>query len=168
MAKRGLDLIYGGGRVGLMGEIARTVKAGGARTIGIITERLMEAEMGDPDCDELIVVDTMRERKRLLRDRGDAFLMLPGGLGTYEEFFDTIVGRQLGEHDKPIGVVNSLGYYNPLIALVEHGIEHNFIKPAIRELFFVDPDPETVIEWTCSAPPVTIVTERFLPMGHEI
>jgi uncharacterized protein (TIGR00730 family) len=91
----------------------------------------------------------MRERKKLLEHRGDAFLILPGGIGTYEEFFEILVGRKLGEHDKPIGVVNSHGYFNPLIAMMEHGIEHRFIGPEIRELFHIDPDARNVIEWLC-------------------
>src|SRR5690606_21321417 len=124
-------------------------------------------EIADMHCDELVVVDTMRERKQLLERRGDGFLMLPGGLGTYEEFFEILVGRQLGEHAKPIGVVNSHGYYNPLIAMMEHGIEHRFIKPAVKELFFIHPDPYAVLDWLLDPDrqPVQIDYERFLPMG---
>ena len=99
--------------------------------------------------------------------RGDGFLMLPGGIGTYEEFFEILVGRQLREHDKPIGIVNSRGYFNPLVAMIEHGIEHRFIKPAIYELFRIDPDPVTVIDWLAHPPDVTIEDERFLPMGRS-
>lgn len=146
LARRGVTLVYGGGCVGLMGEIARAARAAGGKTIGIITKRLMQAEVGDTACDELIVVDTMRERKRLLESRGDGFLILPGGVGTYEEFFEILVGRQLGEHDKPIAVVNSHGYYNPLIAMIEHGIEHRFIPERVRDLLRIDPDPVALID----------------------
>ncbi len=150
-----------------MGEIARATRANGGKVVGIITRRLMELEIADMHCDELVVVDTMRERKQLLERRGDGFLMLPGGLGTYEEFFEILVGRQLGEHAKPIGVVNSHGYYNPLIAMMEHGIEHRFIKPAVKELFFIHPDPYAVLDWLLDPDrqPVQIDYERFLPMG---
>ena len=97
--------MYGGGRVGLMGEIARAARIAGSRTVGIITTTLVDRELADPDCDELIVVETMRERKRLLAERGDGFVVLPGGIGTYEEFFEILVGRKLLEHDKPIACV---------------------------------------------------------------
>lgn len=146
LARRGVTLVYGGGSVGLMGEIARSCRAGGGRVVGVITRRLVEMEKADAACDELIVVETMRERKRLLEARGDGFLVLPGGIGTYEEFFEILVGRHLGEHAKPIGVVNSHGYYNPLIAMIEHGIEHRFIHESMRDQFFIEPDPATVIE----------------------
>lgn len=167
LARRGITLVYGGGCVGLMGEIARAARAAGGRTVGIITKRLMSLELGDQRCDELIVVDTMRQRKQLLEQRGDGFLILPGGIGTYEEFFEILVGRQLGEHHKPIGVVNSHGYYNPLIAMIEHGVEHRFIKPALRELFFIDPEPLNVIDWLMSdqSRNVAIDAQRVLPMG---
>lgn len=146
LARRDITLVYGGGSVGLMGEIARTCREGGGRVVGIITRKLVALEKADHACDELIVVDSMRERKRLLAERGDAFLVLPGGVGTYEEFFEILVGRHLQEHDKPIGVVNSHGYYNPLIAMLEHGIEHRFIQPSMREKFFIEPDPLTVVD----------------------
>jgi uncharacterized protein (TIGR00730 family) len=146
LARRGIALVYGGGSVGLMGEIARACREAGGCVIGVITRRLVEMEKADPACDELLVVETMRERKRLLEARGDAFLILPGGIGTYEEFFEILVGRHLGEHDKPIGVVNSHGYYNPLIALIEHVIEHRFIHESMRGKFFIEPEPATVIE----------------------
>jgi uncharacterized protein (TIGR00730 family) len=147
LGKRGITLVYGGGCVGLMGEIARAARSHNGRIIGIITKRLVNAEVADHACDELIVVDTMRERKKLLEDRGDGFLILPGGIGTYEEFFEILVGRQLGEHNKPIAVLNSHGYFNPLIAMIEHGVEHRFIKPNVREMFRIDPEPVTLIEW---------------------
>lgn len=146
-AKRGITLVYGGGCVGLMGEIARAARAYSGRVVGIITKRLMDAEVADHACDELLVVDTMRERKKLLEERGDGFLILPGGIGTYEEFFEILVGRQLGEHSKPIAVLNSHGYFNPLIAMIEHGMEHRFIKPNVREMFRIDPEPSALIEW---------------------
>lgn len=167
LAERGLSLVYGGGRVGLMGELARSAREHGGHVIGIITEHLMKHELGDEACDELIVVSNMRERKKLLAERGDGFLILPGGVGTYEEFFEILVARQLIEHEKPIGIVNCRGYYNPLIAMIEHGIEHRFIKPAVYELFFIDPDPMAVVNWLLDRerPAVQIDRERFLPMG---
>lgn len=146
LGRRGITLVYGGGSVGLMGELARAAQAAGGCVIGVITRFLVGLEKGHSACDEYIVVDTMRERKRLMTERGDAFLILPGGLGTYEEFFEILVARHLREHDKPIGVVNSHGYYNPLIAMIEHGIEHRFIGRDMYELFRIDPDPIVVLD----------------------
>ncbi|MCP3903585.1 MAG: TIGR00730 family Rossman fold protein [Planctomycetes bacterium] len=146
IGRRGLRLVYGGGSVGLMGEVARAARAAGASTLGIITQTLVTMEQADEECDEMIVVETMRERKRLLTQHGDAFLVLPGGIGTYEEMFEVIVGRKLREHDKPIGVVNSHGYYNPFVSLIEHGTEHGFIEESMHELAFVHPDPVTVLD----------------------
>jgi len=145
IASHGLALVYGGGGVGLMGEIARAAKEGGATVVGVTTRRLVDLEQAWTECDDLIVADTMRERKRLLELHGDAFLVLPGGLGTYEELFEMLVGRVLGEHDKPIGIVNAHGYYNPLVAMVEHGIEHRFIHERARDLFRIDPDADVVL-----------------------
>lgn len=167
IARRGLTLVYGGGSVGLMGAIARAARSGGGCVVGIITKALMHKELGDKDCDELVIVDTMRERKKLLEQRGDAFIMLPGGIGTYEEFFEILVGRQLAEHNKPIGVVNAHGYFNPLIAMIEHGIEHRFIRPAVYELFVMDPDPLVVLEKVVNSPRLDIDDKKFLPHGSE-
>lgn len=163
IARRGLTLVYGGGRVGLMGVVAHSARGEGGRTVGVITETLMDKELGDERCDEMIVAPTMRERKRILTERGDGFVILPGGVGTYEEFFEILVGRQLREHAKPIGIVNSHGYYNPLIAMIEHGIEHRFIREAVHELFIIDPDPITVIGRLLEQDDLEIDDARFLP-----
>lgn len=146
IARRGWTLVYGGGSLGLMGETARAAKTAGSRVIGIITRRLMALEQGWNGCDELVVVDTMRERKRMLEHRGDAFLVLPGGLGTYEELFEILVGKLLGEHVKPVAIINAHGYFNPLIAMVEHGIAHRFIPERARELFAISPDVEPLLD----------------------
>ncbi len=152
LAGRGVRLVYGGGGIGLMGEVARATKADGGLVTGVITKQLLELEQGWTGCDELIVVDSMRERKRLLEEHGDAFLILPGGLGTYEEFFEILVGRVLQNHAKPIGVVNDHGYYDPMIAMIEHGIEHRFIRPAVRDLLRIDADPVAVVDFLLAAP----------------
>ena len=146
LAQRGVTLVYGGGSVGLMGEIARATKDHGGTVIGIITRTLMEREVGFEPCDELVVVDTMRERKRLLIERADGFIVLPGGIGTYEEFFEVLVARVLDEHQCPIGIVNIDGYYDPMLEMLRHGIEHQFIRPAAIELLQVDVDPLAVLD----------------------
>lgn len=146
LAQRGLDLVYGGGSNGLMGECARTSKAHGGRVVGIITEKLDALEHGWTGCDELQRVDSMSERRRRMMDLGEGFIVLPGGLGTYEEFFEVLVGAQLGDHGKPIVIVNHDGYYDPLIAMIEHGITHNFIRPAIRDSLVVVDDARNAVD----------------------
>lgn len=140
LAQAGLTMVYGGGSLGLMGATARACKEHGGRVLGIITENLDDLEGGWRGCDELQIVDSMQERRRLMMDLADAYIVLPGGLGTYEEFFEVLVGRQIGEHAKPIVIVNHDGYYEPLIALIEHGITHRFIRPAIRDALVVVDD----------------------------
>lgn len=146
LAARGQSLVYGGGSSGLMGEVARACVEAGGRVVGVITHHLAELEVAFEGCAELLVVDTMRERKRIMVERGEGFLVLPGGLGTYEEFFETLVGRVLSEHDKPIGVINDHGYFDPLVAMIDHGIEQRFIRPAMRRLLTVDTDPIKVMD----------------------
>jgi len=145
IARLGLTLVYGGGCVGLMGQVSRSARQAGGTVVGVIPGHLYAREVGDEKCDELIVTETMRQRKQILDERADAFIMLPGGVGTYEEFFEILVGRQLGEHAKPIGVVNAHGYYNPLVSMIEHGIEHRFIRQDIYEHFVVHPDVDSVL-----------------------
>lgn len=143
LARSGRAMIYGGGCVGLMGVAADSCRRAGGRVVGIITERLRQAEQLDPANHENIVVTTMRERKALLESRGDAMLVLPGGLGTLEEFFEILVGRLLGEHAKPIVIVNSSDpdapgrYYDPLLAMFDHMIRSRFARPGVMNLFDV-------------------------------
>ena len=152
LAVSGRDLVYGGGCVGLMGELARSCRGAGGRVVGIITERLRDAEQLDPENHENVIVRTMRERKALLEQRGDAIVVLPGGLGTLEEFFEILVGRLLGEHDKPIFVLNMDDpneegrYYDPLLRMFDHMVNSRFAKAGIRELFEMCECVEDVLE----------------------
>ena len=166
LARRGTALIYGGGSIGLMGEIARTCRAAGGRVVGVITRTLLDKEQGWDKCDELVVVETMRQRKQTMMERGEGFLILPGGVGTYEEFFEALAGRLVGEHRKPIGIVNTGGYYDPLVEMLEHGAAHKFIKPAVRELVHIDAEALAVIAAVWADPRLPIDDERFLPMGR--
>ena len=170
LAQRGITLVYGGGALGLMGEAARATKAAGWRVEGIITRKFLDLEQGWLGCDELVVVDTMRERKKLLIERADAFLVLPGGMGTFEEFFETLVGRQIGDHTKPIAVLDDHGYYLPLKALIEHSIDQKFAREAVREILHFGTDLNTLVDWleTSARMPVHADPERFLPMGPKI
>jgi len=167
VAERGLTLVYGGGAIGLMGEVARACKERGGTVVGIITRKLLDLEQGWTGCDELAVVGTMQERRRLLMDRGDGFIMLPGGLGTYEEFFEVLVARQLGDHHKPIAIVNHEGYYDPLLALIDHGIEHRFVRPVIRRVLTVAPDPLVALDAIVAHEPQPYDAGDFLPMGAQ-
>lgn len=164
LAARGIRLVYGGGAVGLMGECARAAKAAGGHVVGIITRKLLDHEQGWSGCDEMVVVDTMQQRRRLLMDRADGYVVLPGGLGTYEEFFEVLVARQLGDHLKPIAIVNHDGYYDPLVAMIEHGIEHRFVRPAVRGVYDVVRTGEQAIEALLAHEPAAHDPAMFLPM----
>jgi hypothetical protein len=147
-----------------MGEVAISAASGGATVTGVITHKLVEHEQANNDCDELIVVDTMQERRTIMMERGDGYLVLPGGIGTYEEFFEVLVGRQLGDHIKPIGIVNINGYFDPLHNMLEHGIEHQFIRPALRGLVFMDPCPDTVLNHIIENKGEELSPSAILPM----
>lgn len=146
IGRSGMNLVYGGGGIGLMGEIARTAQTSGAHVTGIITEQFLSLEQGWDGCDELVVVDSMRERKRQLEERGDGFAILAGGLGTWEEFFETLVGRVIGRHSKPIGLLNTRGFAEPLWQLISHGVDHGFVRSAARDLLWMESDPQLLAE----------------------
>jgi hypothetical protein len=137
MARRGIRLIYGGGRVGLMGKVADAVMAGGGQVTGIIPKHLEDDEVGHRSISELKVVDSMHTRKRMMFDLSDAFVVLPGGPGTLDEAFEVITWRQLKLHDKPVIIVNIDGYWDKLIALFDHVIDAGFARPSIRQHFSV-------------------------------
>lgn len=127
IAAHGGQLVYGGGSGGLMGIVADATLAAGGRVVGIIPKALVEKEWAHHGCTELHVVDNMHDRKRMMAARADAFLALPGGIGTLEELFEVWTWRQLGYHDKPIGLLNTAGYYNGLIAFLHHSVAHQFL-----------------------------------------
>ena len=137
IAERGWRLVYGGNRVGCMGALADAAREAGGKVTGITPQLLVDQGICDLDCDELVVTQTMRERKALLEERADGFVTLPGGIGTLEEVFEILVGRVLGYHSKPIVLLNVADYYAPLLAMIEHGIETRFIRPAARDAYFV-------------------------------
>ena len=116
------QLVYGGGRTGLMGTVAEATRAAGGRVVGIIPKALVDKELANPLCDELHVVDTMHERKAMMGERADAFLAMAGGIGTFEELFEVWTWRQLGYHDKPVGILNSAGYYDKLLEFLAQSV----------------------------------------------
>jgi hypothetical protein len=147
IAQQGWGVIYGGDSLGLMGCVSEGAAGAGGRVIGILTEKFVELGIRDERCHEVVVARDMRHRKEILESRGDAMIALPGGLGTLEEFFEIVVGRQLGYHKKPIVLLNIAGYYQPLLKMIEHGIELKFIKAISRDLFHVAEGVEDAVEY---------------------
>jgi len=146
IGERAWRLVYGGGRSGLMGELADAALAAGATVIGIIPHALMGRELGHMGLTELHVVQTMHERKRLMAERSDVFLALPGGIGTFEELFEVWTWLQLGYHAKPVGVLNAAGYYDTLLAFLDQGVAHGFVPKVQRDLLQVHVDPRALLE----------------------
>jgi uncharacterized protein (TIGR00730 family) len=127
LGEHGAQLVYGGGNNGLMGLIAKSAQEAGARVIGVIPESMVIREWARHECDELIIVKTMHDRKRIMAEHANAFLALPGGIGTFEEFFETWTWKQLGYHNKPIGLLNTNGYFDSLIAFLENSFKNEFM-----------------------------------------
>ena len=134
LAAAGIGLVYGGGRVGLMGLLADAVLAGGGEVIGIIPARLRDAELAHLGATELVVVDSMHERKRVMAERADAFAILPGGIGTLDETFEILSWKQLNLHTKPIFLIDTGGYWKLLLALLDHIVAEGFARPQTHDL----------------------------------
>ena len=146
LVRRKIGLVYGGGNVGLMGAVADAVLDTGGEAIGVIPEHLMSREIGHKELTKLHIVKSMHERKALMADLSDAFIALPGGFGTFEEFFEVVTWSQLGLHLKPCGVINVLDYYTPLLAMLDHAVEERFLKPQNRELVLSRNTPSELLE----------------------
>ncbi len=134
LAARGIELVYGGGRNGLMGCVADAALAGGGRVTGIIPEHLQHRELAHPALSELVVVADMHQRKRVMAERADAFAVLPGGVGTLDETIEILSWRQLGLHQKPLFIIDIAGYWSPLAALFEHIVTSRFAAPLVPDL----------------------------------
>ena len=145
LAERGLGVVYGGGRVGLMGVVADAALAAGGRVTGIIPQALMTKELAHSGLTELVVTASMHERKAQMAERADAFIALPGGLGTFEELFEIWTWGQLGWHRKPCGVVNVAGFYDGLIAFLDHATDAGFVRTLHRGMLLVDDDPARLL-----------------------
>ncbi len=146
LAQRDIELVYGGGSVGLMGEIASATLEAGGRVIGVIPEKLQALELGKADLTELHVVPDMHTRKRTMADLSDAFIAMPGGYGTIEELFEAVTWTQLGYHHKPVGLLNVEGYFQPLLAFVQHMIDQGFVRPLHTPLLPFDHRPEVLLD----------------------
>lgn len=154
LAQRGIRLVYGGGHVGLMGVVADAALDAGGEVHGVITRALAEKEVAHGGLTRLEVVDTMHERKQSMADQADAFVMMPGGFGTLEEFFEVITWTQLGIHVKPCGVLNVQGYFDPLMTLVEQATRQRFVRSEHRALLLIDDDPELLLDRLAAWVPV--------------
>jgi len=142
---RGWQLVYGGGKVGLMGEVADATLAAGGRVVGVIPETLKQREVGHNGLHELHVVPTMHRRKQMMAERADVFIALPGGIGTLEELYEVWTWRQLAYHDKPIGLLNVDGYYDALLAFMAHSVGEGFLAEPQLQTLQVQTDPERLL-----------------------
>lgn len=140
IAQRGMSLVYGGGHVGLMGMVADAALAAGAKVTGVIPTALMNSEVGHTQLTELRVVKDMHERKALMAELADGFVALPGGIGTLEELFEVMTWLQLGYHCKPVGLLNTLGFYDELLRMLDKQRDAGFLKPAHRALLIAEAD----------------------------
>jgi uncharacterized protein (TIGR00730 family) len=154
LASRGVRLVYGGGHVGLMGILADAVLAEGGDVIGVITDGLQAREVGHTALPDLRVVPTMHERKALMASLSDAFVALPGGAGTLDEFFEAWTWTQLGIHRKPVGVLNVAGYFDPLLAFLTHAVDERFIRAEHWDAVVIDEDAARLIDRLSAATPV--------------
>ena len=160
IGQHGGQLVYGGGRNGLMGVVADATLASGGSVVGIIPHALVEKEWAHQNCTELLVVDTMHERKRLMAERADAFLALPGGIGTFEEFFEVWTWRQLGYHGKPVGLLNVEHVYDGLLNFLGSIVEQQFINDWQMSLITVSADPHALLQ--------TLVTEAGMTAAPRL
>ena len=146
LARRGIGLVYGGGHVGLMGVVADACLAAGGEVIGVIPQALADREIAHARLTELHVVDSMHTRKAMMADLSDAFVAMPGGVGTFEEFFEAVTWTQLGLHRKPCGLLNAGAFYTPLAAFIDQAVSEGFIKPVHRAFIVVDDNPERLLD----------------------
>ena len=146
LAKEKIKLIYGAGNIGLMGVIADACLAANGHVIGVIPTKLVEKEVAHKGLSELFVVDSMHERKALMASKSEAFIALPGGFGTCDELFEILTWAQLGIHHNPIGILNTEGFFDPLLAWIDQMIEQGFVKPKFRHLLLVATKPDELLE----------------------
>jgi len=156
LADRGISLVFGGGDVGLMGVVASAVLEGGGEAHGVITESLRAKEIARGGLTSLRVVETMHERKAAMADAADAFIMLPGGFGTFDEFFEVLTWTQLGIHAKPCGILDTAGFFAPLRAMIDGAVTAGFVHPAHRDMVIVDDDPARLLDRLAAWTPVTV------------
>jgi len=156
LAERGIGLVYGGGKVGLMGVLADTALAAGGEVIGVMPQALVDREIGHRGLTELRIVGSMHDRKALMADLSDAFVAVPGGIGTLEELIEVYTWSQLGIHEKPCGVLNVRGYYDALATFLDHAVEEGFLRPQHRAVLSVEADAAELLERFAAYEPPTV------------
>jgi hypothetical protein len=161
IGRRGWQLVYGGGRAGLMGIVADAALRAGAPVVGVIPRSLMEREVGHRGLTELHVVETMHERKMMMAERSDAFVALPGGIGTFEELFEVWSWRQLGYHDKPLGLLNTAGYYDALLGFLQQTVTDGFVAPAQHALLQVADDASSLLDRIGTLAPLATAPDDY-------
>ena len=155
LAERGIELVTGGGRVGLMGVVADAALEAGGSVVGVIPQALMKRELAHAELSELIVTASMHERKAKMAELADGFIAMPGGLGTYEELFEIWTWAQLGWHHKPCGLLNAAGFYDKLVAFLDGATDDQFLKPEHRAMLVVDGDADRLLDrFAAYTPPV--------------
>lgn len=151
LARQGWRLVYGAGDVGLMGEVARSAQNAGGDTFGVIPTHLLELEVGKTDLTRFVVTETMHERKKVMFMNADAVVVLPGGAGSLDELFEALTWRQLGLHNKPVLVLNTAGYWSPLVALIDHVIAQGFADPELADFLTVVDTVDEAVEFLRAA-----------------
>lgn len=146
LAESDITIVYGGGGIGLMGQLATAAIEAGGHVVGVIPRTMVEAEKAHLGVPELVVIETMHERKQIMADRADAFLALPGGVGTLDEIFEAITWNQLAIHDKPIAFLDTLGFYAPLRAFLDHAYAAGFIPDSTMHRLRFEPDPTAIVK----------------------
>lgn len=164
LARRGLRLVYGGASVGLMGAVADAVLEAGGEVIGVIPESLMKKELAHPGLTDLVVTRSMHERKTVMAERADGFVALPGGIGTFEELFEIWTWAQLGFHRKPCGILNVAGYYDQLLAFLDHARDEGLLAPSVRDVLQVADDADALLERFATWQPPNV--DRWLGRGE--
>jgi len=156
LAQRGVRVVYGGGKVGMMGAVADAARAAGGEVVGVIPQGIFDLEIGHTGIDDLRVVGSMHERKALMAELSDAFIALPGGIGTLEELFEVYTWAQLGIHSKPLGLIDVAGYYEPLVAFLDHAVQERFLRPETRTLLAVSESLDDLLAQLETWEPVTV------------
>jgi len=167
IASRGIHLVYGGASVGLMGEVARAALAGGSKVTGVIPKTLADQEVAFIELDDLIVVNSMHERKARMAELADGYIAMPGGYGTFEEFFEVLTWAQLGMHAKPCGLLNVENYYGQLLAFLDHAVQEMFIHAPHREMIMSADDSNDLIDQMAAYDTVPVKKSEWVRAMEE-